>query len=81
MFSYYKPGSRCEIETWRGCPTLNKFETEEECTNICIFIDTNDADIMPLRGAVNGWSKHNMRNFSKFVIYLKRNDKSTSVIF
>ncbi|CAH0718787.1 unnamed protein product, partial [Brenthis ino] len=37
VFSYYKPGSRCEKETWRGCPTLNKFESQAECVHLCIF--------------------------------------------
>ncbi|KAJ8722931.1 hypothetical protein PYW07_004111 [Mythimna separata] len=37
VFSYYKPGSRCEIETWRGCPTLNKFQNEYLCSLSCIF--------------------------------------------
>ncbi|XP_035436538.2 uncharacterized protein LOC118266968 isoform X3 [Spodoptera frugiperda] len=37
VFSYYKPGSRCEIEIWRGCPTLNKFENEYACAQNCIF--------------------------------------------
>ncbi|XP_050345124.1 uncharacterized protein LOC126770033 [Nymphalis io] len=36
VFSYYKPGSRCELEEWRGCPSDNKFDTEEECKNVCI---------------------------------------------
>ncbi|CAG9585781.1 unnamed protein product [Danaus chrysippus] len=37
VFSYYKPGSRCEIEVWRGCPSSNKFDTEEECSETCIY--------------------------------------------
>uniref|UniRef100_A0A2H1W7Z5 SFRICE_024017 n=1 Tax=Spodoptera frugiperda TaxID=7108 RepID=A0A2H1W7Z5_SPOFR len=37
VFAYYKPGSRCEIEIWRGCPTLNKFENEYACAQNCIF--------------------------------------------
>ncbi|XP_037295612.1 uncharacterized protein LOC119189584 [Manduca sexta] len=36
VFSYYKPGSRCEIEFWRGCPTLNKFPDEALCSHYCI---------------------------------------------
>ncbi|XP_026329816.1 uncharacterized protein LOC113237517 [Hyposmocoma kahamanoa] len=36
VFTYYKPGSRCEIELWRGCTTLNKFDTEYECSHYCI---------------------------------------------
>lgn len=36
VFTYYKPGSRCEIELWRGCTTLNKFEDEYECAHFCI---------------------------------------------
>ncbi|XP_022819407.1 uncharacterized protein LOC111351619 [Spodoptera litura] len=37
VFAYYKPGSRCELEVWRGCPTLNKFENEYLCSMNCIF--------------------------------------------
>ncbi|XP_032513765.2 uncharacterized protein LOC116767523 [Danaus plexippus] len=37
VFSYYKLGSRCELEVWRGCPSSNKFDTEEECSDTCIF--------------------------------------------
>ncbi|KOB65575.1 Uncharacterized protein OBRU01_22525 [Operophtera brumata] len=36
VFSYYKPGSRCEIEMWRGCPTFNKFSDEFLCSHYCI---------------------------------------------
>lgn len=36
VFTYYKPGSRCEIELWRGCPTYNKFDNEFECSHACI---------------------------------------------
>lgn len=36
VFTYYKPGSRCEIEIWRGCSTLNKFDNEYECSHYCI---------------------------------------------
>lgn len=36
VFTYYKPGSRCEIELWRGCETVNKFESEYECSHFCI---------------------------------------------
>ncbi|CAH2086828.1 unnamed protein product [Euphydryas editha] len=36
VFSYYKPGSRCELEVWRGCPTDNIFRTERACINMCI---------------------------------------------
>ncbi|XP_046964552.1 uncharacterized protein LOC124533370 [Vanessa cardui] len=39
VFTYYKPGSRCELEEWRGCPTYNRFDTEENCINICINYD------------------------------------------
>ncbi|XP_075969179.1 uncharacterized protein LOC142972193 [Anticarsia gemmatalis] len=40
---YWKPGSRCEVATWRGCPTLNKFKNEYECSDLCIFrLDNND---------------------------------------
>ncbi|XP_035436537.2 uncharacterized protein LOC118266968 isoform X2 [Spodoptera frugiperda] len=41
VFAYYKPGSRCEIEMWRGCPTLNKFENEYACAQNCIFRNTS----------------------------------------
>ncbi|XP_013181966.1 PREDICTED: transcription initiation factor TFIID subunit 12-like [Papilio xuthus] len=37
VFSYYKPGSRCEIEIWRGCATLNKFDDEYQCVHTCMF--------------------------------------------
>ncbi|XP_014367958.2 integumentary mucin C.1-like [Papilio machaon] len=37
VFSYYKPGSRCEIEIWRGCATFNKFDDEYQCVHTCIF--------------------------------------------
>ncbi|XP_047505348.1 uncharacterized protein LOC125049881 [Pieris napi] len=37
VFSYYKPGSRCEIEIWRGCPTYNKFDNEYLCSHYCIY--------------------------------------------
>ncbi|KAH9631593.1 hypothetical protein HF086_004360, partial [Spodoptera exigua] len=37
VFAYYKPGSRCELEVWRGCPTLNKFDNEYQCSMNCIF--------------------------------------------
>lgn len=36
VFTYYKPGSRCEIELWRGCTTLNKFDSVYECSHFCI---------------------------------------------
>ncbi|XP_061711898.1 uncharacterized protein LOC133521133 [Cydia pomonella] len=36
VFSYFKYGSRCEIETWRGCPTDNMFENEYHCSHYCI---------------------------------------------
>ncbi|XP_063620087.1 uncharacterized protein LOC134792718 [Cydia splendana] len=36
VFSYFKFGSRCEIEYWRGCPTANKFENEYHCSHYCI---------------------------------------------
>ncbi|XP_068629725.1 uncharacterized protein [Battus philenor] len=36
VFSYYKPGSRCEIKIWRGCPTTNKFDDEYQCSHHCI---------------------------------------------
>lgn len=36
VFTYYKPGSRCEIELWRGCPTYNMFANEFECSHACI---------------------------------------------
>ncbi|XP_063359884.1 uncharacterized protein LOC134649098 [Cydia amplana] len=36
VFSYFKYGSRCEIETWRGCPTDNMFENEYHCSQYCI---------------------------------------------
>ncbi|KAJ8725418.1 hypothetical protein PYW08_003601 [Mythimna loreyi] len=52
VFTYYKPGSRCEIETWRGCPSLNKFPNEYLCSLHCIFRmqirvgpETNPCDI------------------------------------
>ncbi|XP_041969207.1 PGC-1 and ERR-induced regulator in muscle protein 1-like isoform X2 [Aricia agestis] len=35
---YWKPGSRCEVGTWRGClPNPNMFKNEDECTKTCIF--------------------------------------------
>ncbi|XP_052747171.1 uncharacterized protein LOC128199886 [Bicyclus anynana] len=35
---YWKPGSRCEVGTWRGClPNLNMFQDEYECVSTCIF--------------------------------------------
>ncbi|CAH3887899.1 unnamed protein product [Pieris brassicae] len=37
VFSYYKPGSRCEIEIWRGCPTYNKFDNEYLCSHFCVY--------------------------------------------
>ncbi|XP_061711897.1 uncharacterized protein LOC133521130 [Cydia pomonella] len=36
VFAYYKYGSRCEIEFWRGCPTENMFENEYHCSHYCI---------------------------------------------
>ncbi|XP_063378512.1 uncharacterized protein LOC134665467 [Cydia fagiglandana] len=36
VFSYFKYGSRCEIETWRGCPTDNMFENEYHCAHYCL---------------------------------------------
>ncbi|XP_063531425.1 uncharacterized protein LOC134742305 [Cydia strobilella] len=36
VFSYFKYGSRCEIEMWRGCPTDNMFENEYHCSQYCI---------------------------------------------
>ncbi|PZC81562.1 hypothetical protein B5X24_HaOG212486 [Helicoverpa armigera] len=37
VFYYYKPGSRCAIQMWRGCPNLNMFESEYLCSLSCIF--------------------------------------------
>ncbi|XP_053625731.1 uncharacterized protein LOC128683798 [Plodia interpunctella] len=37
VFSYYKSGSRCEIEYWRGCPTFNKFANQYDCVDTCIY--------------------------------------------
>ncbi|CAG4907509.1 unnamed protein product [Colias eurytheme] len=37
VFYYYKPGSRCELGIWRGCPTYNKFDDEYLCSHNCVF--------------------------------------------
>ncbi|KAI5639050.1 hypothetical protein NE865_08392 [Phthorimaea operculella] len=36
IFTYWKPGSRCEISYWRGCPTYNRFESKTSCSHFCI---------------------------------------------
>ncbi|KAJ2939395.1 hypothetical protein O0L34_g10826 [Tuta absoluta] len=36
VFHYWKPGSRCEVRYWRGCPTYNRFESETTCSHFCI---------------------------------------------
>ncbi|RVE54998.1 hypothetical protein evm_000418 [Chilo suppressalis] len=37
VFYYYKPGSRCEMAMWRGCPTKNMFKDQYLCSDMCIF--------------------------------------------
>ncbi|XP_049866791.1 uncharacterized protein LOC126367346 isoform X1 [Pectinophora gossypiella] len=36
VFTYYREGSRCEIEVWKGCPTRNRFDSEATCSHFCI---------------------------------------------
>lgn len=57
VFSYYKPGSRCEIEFWRGCPTLNKFDNEFICSHHCIGklwgrTDDNNVDFLMMADVI-----------------------------
>lgn len=44
VMTYWKPGSRCEIDIWRGCPTANKFEDEYNCSSTCIFNAPSSVD-------------------------------------
>ncbi|XP_063620854.1 uncharacterized protein LOC134793205 [Cydia splendana] len=37
VYTYYSPSSFCYPAIWRGCPTNNKFENEDECWNSCVM--------------------------------------------
>ncbi|XP_063531424.1 uncharacterized protein LOC134742304 [Cydia strobilella] len=37
VYTYYSPSSICYPDLWRGCPTYNKFENEDECLKSCVM--------------------------------------------